>query len=132
MPLKRFARNKRIELELLQKWISELKEESEKKPVVVEGKKDSIALEKFGIKTEQLHKTHDSLSKRIEELSRNKECILLFDLDKAGRKLHAKIKDDLKRAGVRVNNTFRNFLLAETELRFIEGLDTYLKNLQAR
>ncbi len=123
--------DKRRELELLHKWISELKRESKKKPVIVEGNKDRVTMAKFGVKTQQIHKIHNSLDERVEELSKNNECIPLFDLDKAGRKLHAKIKGDLQHAGVKVNSSFRNFLLAKTRLRFIEGLDTYLKNLQS-
>ena len=114
----------------MQKWLSELRQESRKKPVVVEGKKDSAALGKFGIKTEQLHRIHSSISKRIDELSENKECILLFDMDESGRRFHAKVKGDLQRSGVKVTDHFRNFLLSNTNLRFIEGVDTYIKNLQ--
>ena len=121
---------KKAELLQLQKWLNELKEESKKKPIIVEGKKDSEALENFEIKTEQLHKPNQSLNERMEHFAAKKECILLFDLDRSGRKLHTKIKEDLQYAGVRVNSRFRNFLLARTKLRFIEGLDTYITNLQ--
>ena len=134
--MKHFGRknkaNNGLELELLERWIDELREESLTKPVVVEGKKDSEALKKFGILTDQLHKTHRSLNERVEMLAQNKECILLMDLDKAGRRLHAHMKGDLQHAGVRVNSRFRNFLLTRTRLRFIEGLDTYMKNLGFR
>ena len=73
-----------------------------------------------------------SPNERVEMLAQNKECILLMDLDKAGRRLHAHMKGDLQHAGVRVNSRFRNFLLTITRLRFIEGLDTYMKNLGFR
>ncbi len=134
--MKHFGRKNKAsnghELELLERWIDELREESLTKPVVVEGKKDSEALEKFGIHTDQLHKTHNSLNERVEMLAQNKECILLLDLDKVGRRLHARLKGDLQHAGVRVNSRFRNFLLTRTRLRFIEGIDTYMKNLGFR
>lgn len=124
--------SKEAELEKLKKWISELREEAKKKPILVEGKKDSEALAKFGIKSVQLHQANNSLGERVDELSKYKECILLFDLDKSGRKLNARIKEGLQSAGVKVNNQFRNFLFTKTKLRFIEGLDTYIKNLQTK
>lgn len=121
---------KKRELELLRKWIYELRHEQHKKPIVVEGKKDQEALAKFGIKTGTIHKTNRALSEVIEDLTAKKECILLVDLDKAGRKFYAQMKEHLQRAGVKINSRYRNFLLAKTRLRFIEGLDTYIKNLQ--
>ena len=127
---KREKPGKRRELELLKKWISELRKEQHKKPIIVEGKKDQEALVKFGIKTEPIHKTRRALSEIIDELAEKKECILLVDLDKAGKKFFAQMKEHLQRAGVKINSRYRNFLLAKTRLRFIEGLDTYIKNLQ--
>ncbi|OYT41312.1 topoisomerase [Candidatus Pacearchaeota archaeon ex4484_26] len=117
------------ELELLKKWISELRHE-QNKPIIVEGKKDQEALAKFGIKSEPIHKTNRALNEVVDSLSKKKECILLVDLDKAGRKFNTKMKNDLQHMGVKVNSRYRNFLLAKTRLRFIEGLDTYIKNLQ--
>lgn len=126
----RLKRNKSNEFPLLRKWISELRKDSKTKLVIVEGKKDKEALEKLGIKSIQLHKTNNSLNERVELFSKSKECILLFDLDRAGRKLHAKIKESLQRLGVKVNSRYRNFLLTKTRLRFIEGINTYLKHLE--
>ena len=56
--------------------------------VIVEGKKDSKALESFGIKNIiQLNKK--PLFVIIEEIyDKNKECIILTDLDKQGKKLY--------------------------------------------
>lgn len=120
----------RQELFLLKKWLLELQIESKTKSVLVEGKKDRAALRKLGINSTQLHRTKKSLYETIEELSSKKECILLLDLDKQGKKLYGKVKAELKHNGVKTNSTFRNFLFVKTRLRVIEGLDTYLQNLQ--
>ncbi len=128
---------KRQELEHIKKWLSELQRESKRKPIIVEGKKDKEALANLGIQSMQLHQTHKSLTSRIEEIAhlfeingiKDKECIILFDLDREGRKLYDKIRGDLNQVGIRVNGSYRNFLLYKTRLKFIDGIDTYVNNL---
>ncbi|MBU2496714.1 MAG: toprim domain-containing protein [Nanoarchaeota archaeon] len=122
--------DKKRELELIEKWISELKYEQHKKLIIVEGKKDQIALAKFGIKSEIIHKPNKSLSEVVDEIATHKECILLVDLDRAGKKFFARMKELLQNSKVKINSNYRNFLLTKTRLRFIEGLDTYIENLQ--
>ena len=95
--------------------------------VIVEGKKDKIALEKFGIKNiVTLNKK--PLFEIIENISsKNKDCIILTDLDKTGKKLYGKLNHGLQQFGVKVDNNFRN-LLYKTKLRQIEGLVSYIDN----
>jgi len=96
--------------------------------VVVEGKKDVAALRSLGItNVKQLHKK--PLYKVVEEIAaETKNCILLVDLDKEGRKLFGSLNSNLQRHGVSVDNRFREFLF-RTNLRQIEGLPSFLKNL---
>ncbi|MBW2977045.1 toprim domain-containing protein [Candidatus Woesearchaeota archaeon] len=96
--------------------------------VIVEGKKDRMALETFGIKNiVELNKK--PLFEIIEGISlKNKNCIILTDLDKKGRELYAKLNHGLQQLGVRVDNNFRNFLFKNTKLWQIEGLETYMEN----
>lgn len=115
---------------MLTKWIDELKKASKKATVVVEGKNDYKALALLGINSMQLHRTNKPLDSVFSDLEKTEECILLLDLDKQGRKLSSMLRNYLTRNGVRVNNNFRNFLQTRTRLRFIEGLPTYLTNLQ--
>ena len=90
--------------------------------VIVEGKKDRTALNKFGI-TNIIELTKKPLYQIVEEISSsNNECIILTDLDKKGKELYGKLNSDLQRRGVRINNNFRNFLYKNTKIRQIEGL----------
>ena len=59
--------------------------------VIVEGKNDKVALNKFGITNVM------TLNKPIYELCENindQEVIILTDLDKEGKQLYSKIKED--------------------------------------
>ena len=95
--------------------------------VIVEGKKDRIALEKFGIKNiVELNKK--PLFQIVEDVATcNKECVILTDLDKKGKEIYGKLSSNLQRNGVKVNNKFREFLFKHTKLRQIEGVDSYLE-----
>ena len=97
--------------------------------IIVEGSKDKAALEKLGIRNVlhlkgPLYKTVDQVAEQATE------CIILTDLDKEGKKLYSSLKKALERRGIKVNDTFRNFLFKHTSLRQIEGLDTYINNHQ--
>ena len=113
--------------EEFQKIIEKIKESSIL--VIVEGKKDKIALEKLGIKN------ICTLSKKplfqiVEEIAdANTECIILTDLDKKGKELYAKLNSNLQRHGVKINNKLRDFLFKKTKLRQIEGMTAYLEKI---
>jgi len=113
--------------ELLE-WIDKIKNSD--KIVIVEGKEDKAALKRLGItKVVQLNKR--PLYKVVEELIRKgKEVIILTDLDKKGKQLYGKLNHDLGRFGVKIDNKFRHFLFKHTQLRQIEGLDSYIERLK--
>ena len=94
--------------------------------VIVEGKKDKIALQKLGLSNiVELNKK--PLFQIAEEISdSNDECIILTDLDKKGNELYGKLNSNLRKNGVKINNKFRDFLFKHTKLRQIEGINTYL------
>ena len=97
--------------------------------IIVEGKKDRAALNKFGI-TNIMELTKKPLFQIVEEVAAsNEECVILTDLDKKGKQIYGKLNSDLQRHGVKVNNKFRNFLLKSTKLRQIEGMDTYANSI---
>ncbi len=110
--------------EELNEELSKLKDSN--KLIIVEGKKDRIALEKLGFKNiAELSKK--PLFQIIEDISNeHKECIILTDLDKKGKELYGKLNSGLSRLGVKVDNRFREFLQKNTRLSHIEGLFTYL------
>jgi len=109
----------------LKEFIEKLKESN--KLVIVEGKKDRKALEQLGIKKiitlnkEPLFKIAENISKE------HKDIIILTDLDKKGKQLYGKLNSSLQRLGLRVDNSFRNFLLKKTKLRQIEGIISYME-----
>ncbi|MBL7055088.1 toprim domain-containing protein [Candidatus Woesearchaeota archaeon] len=111
-------------IEKLNEEISKLKQSGNL--IIVEGKKDSIALKKLGFKNiAELSKK--PLFQIIEDISsKNKECVILTDFDKKGKQLYKKLNSGLSTLGVKVDNRFRKFLQNNTRLSHIEGLDSYL------
>ena len=99
------------------------------KPIIVEGKKDKVALLKLGITNtftikEPLFKLCENLAKKYHTV------IILTDLDKEGKRLYSKLKKNLERNGIKVDDDFRRYLFKETKLTQIEGLVTYIENSQ--
>ena len=104
--------------------ISKLKKSD--KLIIVEGKKDIIALNNLGIKN--TIEINDSLELFSEKIAKNnKEIILLTDLDNEGKKIYSKLNHYLSQQGVKIDNSFRNFLFKKTKLTQIEGLDKYIE-----
>ena len=97
--------------------------------IIVEGKKDRLALEHFGI-TNIIELSKKPLFKVIEDISlKNKKCIILTDLDKKGKELYGKLNHGLQQNGIIIDNSFRNFLYKNTDLRQIEGLVSYMETI---
>lgn len=106
----------------LEEWIIQLRETE--KIIIVEGEKDKKALESFGIyKTLTLKRPLFSIVEEIAEI--HKECIILSDLDKEGKKIYSNLKHNLQNRGVKIDNKFREFLFKNTKLTNIEGLTRY-------
>ena len=57
------------------------------------------------------------------------DSVMLVDLDKEGKKLYGRLRHDLMRHRVKIDDKFREFLFKETKLRQIEGLRRYLDRL---
>lgn len=93
--------------------------------VIVEGKKDKIALEELGFTNIII--LDKPLYEVVEQVN-DKGVILLTDLDKEGKLLYSKLKKEFDRRGIAIDNKLRN-LLFKTELRQIEGLTSYLKKI---
>ncbi len=114
--------------EELNEFIEKLKESN--KAIVVEGEKDKKALENLGIK-KIITLNKGPLFKIAENISKeHKDIIILTDLDKKGKQLYGKLNSSLQRLGLRVDNSFRNFLLKKTKLRQIEGVTNYLEKIE--
>lgn len=99
---------------------------SEDVVVIVEGKKDVAALEKFGVKRIVSLEGY-ALFEVVERVcAHDKRCVVLTDLDKKGRELYGTLARDLRRHGVVVDDSLRTFLFKETAIRQIEGLGKYI------
>ncbi len=111
----------------LEDWISKLREFDG--AIIVEGKKDKIALEKLGAKN--IITIKGALFNVVEEIVKKyKKVAILTDLDKKGKELYSKLKKSLVSNGVKIEDKFRIFLFRKTKLRQIEGLIHYIeKNL---
>ena len=97
------------------------------KCVIVEGKRDIIALKKLGFSN--IFELKNSIFAVCEEVAKNNsEVVILMDLDNEGKLLYHKLKENFDRLGVKINDSFREVLF-RTKLSHIEGLDSYLENL---
>ena len=107
----------------MQDWLDRLK--NSKKIVVVEGEKDKIALKKLGVKN-VIAIARKPIFEFIEEIAeKNKEVIILTDLDDEGKKLYSKLKNGFQGCGIKVDNRFREDLFRNTHISQIEGIFRY-------
>ncbi|MFQ6051622.1 MAG: toprim domain-containing protein [Candidatus Hydrothermarchaeota archaeon] len=118
-------------IEKLEAWIKELKQASEKKPIVVEGKKDKEALEKLGI-TGDIYTIQSlgTLTKVIDNISNHEEVIVLTDLDKKGTLIYEKLKKRLESRGIKVIYRYRRDLREIIRINNIEALYSHIKRLR--
>jgi 5S rRNA maturation endonuclease (ribonuclease M5) len=97
--------------------------------IIVEGANDKKALEFFGLRNIKTlaNRTLYRVVEEVEATHKDKEVVILTDLDKEGKSLYSILYTDLTQRGIKVNNKFRNFLSNDTKLRQIEGLKRYLE-----
>lgn len=104
--------------------INEIEKLKQKKTlIIVEGVRDKTALETFGLSNIMVL-SGKPLYEAAESV-KEKEVVLLTDLDGEGKKLYAILKNIFTKTGINVDDSFRK-LLSKTELRQIEGLASYL------
>jgi 5S rRNA maturation endonuclease (ribonuclease M5) len=125
--------------ENIQQTLQSLVDESARgTPIIVEGKKDLETLRMLGVQglivtAKTGGKTRLDLLTEIEKIG-NREIILLLDFDRRGKEWTAILRQNLEKARIRVNVTFRKELLrsAGKELKDIEGLAAYLQTLSKK
>jgi 5S rRNA maturation endonuclease (ribonuclease M5) len=72
------------------------------------------------------------IAERIaDSLGPQQHVALLVDLDVEGRKLYHSLSAQLQRMGVKIDDSVRA-LLFRTQLRHIEGLDTFVEHLREK
>ena len=125
--------------EEIKEMLQKIKEEAP--IIVVEGKKDRAALEAFQIKNIIILNGKDiwnRIEQTVEETGKNtrskqeKEFLILTDFDKKGKELYGKIAKNLDKLGAKINKEYREFFQKKTKLSHVEGIVTYVKNLDEK
>jgi 5S rRNA maturation endonuclease (ribonuclease M5) len=113
----------------LQDFLLELKKSN--KLIIVEGPKDKKAMQEAGITNFIVELSKKSLFEIIEDAAKvTHEAVILTDFDKKGKELYGKLKCGLQTYGVKVDLYFREWLQKNTKLSHVEGLGSYLRNLE--
>ncbi len=108
----------------LKNWLLSLKKFSashEDWIVLVEGKRDKMVLEKFGIenvkqlKSKPYHTVADEISNRYSGV------VLLMDFDEKGEQISKKLSRILRIYGLKVDTSFRE-KLRRTNVKFVEEI----------
>ena len=118
------------DLEKLLDAIEELNELSEESALIVEGKKDELALRKLGI-TGRIYKLNGKpIFEFCEEIcSKHESAILFLDNDKEGRKLAKKILSYFENKNMRVNKRISRKIMQMLYANEVEALyNIALKN----
>ena len=125
--------------EKLLKILTSLAEESMNGiPIIVEGKKDFMALRKLGVQgiiitVKTKGKSFLDTISEIQQTSIS-EVILFLDFDKRGKEATRCLQQNLEHLKIRNNLTFWHELsnLTSKEVQYIESLPVYLCNLRKR
>jgi len=120
-------------LEELEELLGQLREREEGKVILIEGRKDRLALSCLGIGGEILQvQDARGLFGVAEELARTgKEAIILTDWDRKGGHLAQLLRNALKANEVRYDDTIRSRLsmLCKKEIKDIESLPSFISFL---
>ena len=122
----------RLLTRLIQRLIATDEEGS---PIMVEGKRDLLALRSLGVKGKILC-VKNSRENFVDFLDKvqTKEVVLLVDFDKSGSYLAKYITLYLEGRGVKVNSVFWRSIrsLIGRDVKDIEGFPSYLEKLKKR
>ena len=122
--------------ETLIKLVEKLAEESKETTIIVEGRKDVVALRELGVtgKIICLHNSGKALTNLVEEISDTQNSvIILTDFDRYGRELAGRLRGSLEGNRVKANLVFwrRIKSLVRHEIKDIEGLSRYMERLKS-
>lgn len=119
--------------ERLREIIEDLSEINKSIPIIVEGKKDAIALRRLGILGEiiTLHNGKNLYEFCMDITERYDKVVILLDWDKKGENLNKIISENLK-GYWEEHSLFRELfkLLCQKEIHDIEGLPSLLRRLE--
>jgi len=109
-------------MDSFEEWLEKLQDDA--RLVVVEGRKDKEALERLGVQR-VVTVAQKPLYRVVESMMNEKEVIILTDFDAEGKRWYGRLFRSLQRVGVKVDNSYRLFLMRETRLSHVEGLARY-------
>jgi 2,5-diamino-6-(ribosylamino)-4(3H)-pyrimidinone 5'-phosphate reductase len=126
------------EEKILQILESLAQESSRGIPIIVEGKKDIMALTMLDVQGTMITaktggKTFMDTVSEIEK-THQKEVILLLDFDRRGRELTKRLRQHLEKTETKTNLTFWISLssIIGKEVKDIEGLASYMETLKSK
>lgn len=136
------VRNPRITLyarkmERVSRIFDDLQDQSRNgEPIIVEGRRDELALRKLGI-TGTIHclkATGKSRFELLEQLDGSERAIILTDFDREGGELGAWLYQELSHRGIHPDNRawWKLRGLARTEVRSVEELPSFVRALTLR
>jgi len=120
-------------LDIIEKALSELKEENKKVPVIVEGEKDIKALKKLDIKGLVISlNTGISITDFCDDLAQKyKNIIIITDWDRKGGYLCYTIKRNLS-GRVKCNTYFREVFAKNCSVKTLEGLPSWINTIKEK
>lgn len=122
-------------LEDLEDLLQDLRERPESSVILIEGRKDRVALGSLGIEGEMIQvQDAGGIFGVAEDLAcRGREAIVLTDWDRKGGQLAELLRNALKANGVKYDDTIRARLsmLAKKEIKDIESLPSFVSLLLA-
>ena len=118
-------------LEVIEKTLLELIEENKKKPIIVEGEKDIIALKRLGVQGLILSMNSGfSVTDFCDQLAKKySHIIILTDWDRRGGYLCHSIQKHL-RGRVLCDLRYREIFAKNSMIRTIEGLPSWIQTMK--
>lgn len=101
--------------------------------IIVEGKKDVIALKSLGFeKVYAIHSTGVPLRERVEQImsliEKKARICILTDLDKKGKQLYETLKPIFQELGAKLDSTLRGILI-KSRISHIEGIYSFMEKI---
>ncbi|GEM_PF-1303675 len=107
-----------LDFERVLELLEELREDALHSPVLVEGRRDELALRSLGVEAEFIWvSNHTPWYELCEEISRShRRVIMMLDADRAGKAMSRRLKHHLSQMGVQV---------VERHMLLLKLLDTH-------
>ena len=114
------------EIKLLKNFLLDLKQfslKNESWAILVEGKRDKWALEKFGVQNvvELKGRNYHDVAEALADKYKYKGVVLLMDFDPEGETIFQKLSKILPGYGLKIDTSFRE-KLRETGIMFVEKI----------